>query len=170
MCRSRQWDQRRHPNRLLPKSLTQPSAPGAVMNAPRHFPHDPRNPMVHPAAGQFRAQGPMPSGPYYGAPNGAAQSQFPQSPPPNSPYFGPPPQGPPPTGDAPKAGGSRKRTVIAAAAAMALLAGGGAAAYFSLTAPAPGYQPLSYAGPVPFTAPVGADNPAINTISGANGA
>ena len=118
--------------------------------------------MVHPAAGQFRAQGPMPSGPYYGAPNGAAQSQFPQSPTPNSPYFGPPPQGPPPTGDAPKAGGSRKRTVIAAAAAMALLAGGGAAAYFSLTAPAPGYQPLSYAGPVPFTAPVGADNPAID--------
>ena len=59
--------------------------------------------------------------------------------------------------------------VIAATAAMALLAGGGAAAYFALAKPSAAYQPLSYAGPVPFTAPVGVDNPAVAPIADASG-
>ena len=112
----------------------------------------------------------MPGGPYGGGPYRRARrstARFTHSPPPPGPYSGPPPQVPPPpggpsAGGAPQKGrGSRRNMVIAATAAMALLAGGGAAAYFALAKPTAAYQPLSYAGPVPFTAPVGVDNPAV---------
>ena len=147
------------------------------MNAPRHFHHGPQTPAVHSATRPSWGQGQVPGGPYGGGPYGAPPqyNPFPPSPPPPGPYSGPPPQVPPPSGGpfaggAPQKGrGSRRNMVIAATAAMALLVGGGAAAYFALAKPSAAYQPLSYAGPVPFTAPVGVDNPAVAPITDASG-
>ena len=148
------------------------------MNAPRHFHNGRQPPAVHPAGRPSWGPVQGPGGPYGGGPYGAPPryNPFPHSPPPPGPYSGPPPPqfppppGGPPAGGAPQKGrGSRRNMVIAATAAMALLAGGGAAAYFALAKPTAAYQPLSYAGPVPFTAPIGVDNPAVTPIADASG-